>query len=105
MARGLGWPVSIALALVALGYGLPIRLPIEGLLLGVAALLVAMWAVSRRMLGRRVAWLRTAMRRAGEGELGVRLAAKGEPAWDAIAEAFNSTMANIERERERLVRR
>ncbi|MGE3775324.1 MAG: PAS domain-containing protein, partial [Gammaproteobacteria bacterium] len=41
----------------------------------------------------------------GEGELGVRLAAKGEPAWDAIAEAFNSTMANIERERERLVRR
>ena len=84
--------------LLAFAYGYLGQPPVEPLLLGGAALLAAGWGLSRRTLGQRVRRLRSALQRAEKGELDVRLEASGEPAWDAIAEAFNSTMAKLERE-------
>jgi len=77
----------------------------EGVLLGIATLLVLVWLVSRWMLMRRIAWLRAAIERVGSGEPGVRLDALGQPAWDMLAGAFNSAMANLERDRELLTLR
>ena len=75
------------------------------LLLATAIALLGIWLLSRWLLRRRVAWLRTAMQRAGAGEYGVRLDLPAAPAWRAIAGAFNATMENLERDRALLLLR
>jgi len=101
----LGWSIFVAGVALLLIYPHLSHHQTERLLLTSAALLLLVWGGSRWMLARRVAWLRAAMQRAGQGEFGVRLQAMGEPAWDAIAEAFNATMAKLEQDRELLVLR
>jgi len=62
-------------------------------------LLLAIWAHGQFALRRQLALLADAMRRAGGGELGVRLAPNPDADWAGIAQAFNATMTNLERDR------
>ena len=77
----------------------------DHLLYALGALLVIMWLYSRHALDRRTAWVRAAMQRAGDGELGVRLEVPDDAAWAGIAASFNATMGNLERDRRLLLLR
>lgn len=106
-SRTLAWAVLVLLVLAAfvlvaggLSHG---QNDLLAILLG--GLAVVGMGASRWALHRRLAWLQDAMRRAGEGELGLRLDVPDAPAWAAIVESFNATMGNLERNRAQLLLR